>query len=149
MAKRSASAVVISPSLLANIPKRPRECHEQFRLGMGEWTESSEESSTENEAAAPKAPKKLRLSLQKRHKQVAEKDKENRWQFVDEAEEAALGKSLYRRIPLQARNGPCRTSLLGEIAEMRDILNPRSRSPSIFCRVPILQSLASAKFLCS
>ena len=93
MAKRNRTAV-ISPSLLAKIPKPSRECHEQFRLGMGEWTESSEKSSTENEHPALKAPKELRLSLQMRHKQVVEKDKENRWQFVDEAEEATLGKKF-------------------------------------------------------
>ena len=74
---------MISPSLLANIPKQSKECHERFRLGMGEWTDSNEESSTESEASKPSrecsrestAPKKrLRLSLQK---QVKEKNKEN------------------------------------------------------------------------
>ena len=50
---------------------------------MGEWTESSDESSTENEA--PK-PKKLKLSVPK--------DKENRWQFVDGKTEAAFSKQF-------------------------------------------------------
>ena len=139
MAKRSASAVVISPSLLANIPKRSRECHEQFRLGMGEWTESSEESSTENEAAAPKAPKKLRLSLQKRHKQVAEKDKENRWQFVDEAEEAALGKKF---VP---KNTATSTKwAVSNFVAWRDSRNARYPEPEKQVPVDLLQSTDTA-----
>ena len=48
MVKRGAE--LISPSLLANIPKRSKECHERFHLDMGEWTELSDESSTESEA---------------------------------------------------------------------------------------------------
>lgn len=76
---------VILPSLLENLPtKRSKECHEWFRLGMGEWTESSEDdSSAESEALVPR--KKMKLSVCK------EKDKENRWQFVDETKEQALG----------------------------------------------------------
>lgn len=82
MAKRGA---VILPSLLENLPtKRSKECCEWFRLGMGEWTESSEDdSSAESEAPAPR--KKMKISVRK------EKDKENRWQFVDETKEQALG----------------------------------------------------------
>ena len=78
---------LISPSLLENVPKRSKECHERFRLGMGEWTESSDESSAESEAPKSKPPKKkLKLSVPK--------DKENRWQFVDDAKEAALSKKF-------------------------------------------------------
>ena len=56
-------------------------------LGMGERTESSDESSAENEASKLKPPKKkLKLSVPK--------DKESRWQFVDEATEAAFGKQV-------------------------------------------------------
>ena len=36
-------AELISPSLLANIPRHSKECHERFQcLDMGEWTESSD-----------------------------------------------------------------------------------------------------------
>ena len=45
MVKRGAE--LISPSLLANIPKRSKECHEWFRLDFGDWKESSDGSSTE------------------------------------------------------------------------------------------------------
>ena len=50
-------AELISPSLLANIPKCSKECHERFCLDMGEWTESSNESSPESEAPKPNPPK--------------------------------------------------------------------------------------------
>ena len=53
MVKRGAE--LISPSLLANIPKRSKDCHE--RLDMGEWTESSDESSMEGEAPNSNPPK--------------------------------------------------------------------------------------------
>ena len=46
----------------------------------GEWIESSDESSAENEAPKLKPPKKLSVP----------KDKENQLQFVDNAKEAAL-----------------------------------------------------------
>ena len=42
----------MSPSLLANIPKRSKDCHERFRLDTGEWTDSSDESYTESEASS-------------------------------------------------------------------------------------------------
>ena len=54
---------------------------------MGEWTELSDESSAENEAPKSKPPKKkLKLSVPK--------DKESRWQFVDDATEVAFGKQF-------------------------------------------------------
>ena len=53
---------------------------------MGEWTESSDESSAENEAPKSKPLKKLKLSVPK--------DKENRWQFVDDTTEAAFNKQF-------------------------------------------------------
>ena len=56
---------LISPSLLANILKRSKKCHERFRLGVGERTESSDESSAENESPKSKPPKKLKLSVPK------------------------------------------------------------------------------------
>jgi len=77
------------PSLLANILNRSKKCHEWFRLGMGEWTESSDESSTENEVPTLKPLKKLKLSVPK--------DKENRWQLVDDATEAAFSKQFVPR----------------------------------------------------
>ena len=81
MAKRGAE--LISPSLLANIPKRSKECHEQLLLDIGEWNESSNKSSTQSEAPNSNPPnKKLKLSL----------PKEDQWQFVDEAKEAASEK---------------------------------------------------------
>jgi len=102
---------LISFSLLTNIPKRSRKCHEQFRLGIGERTESSDESSAENEAPKLKPlKKKLKLSVPK--------DKENRWQFVDNAMEPAFGKQF---VPLQAPNGPCQTLLLGEMGKTLEI----------------------------
>ena len=84
MAKRGAE--LISSSLLANIPKCSKDCHE--RLDMGEWTELSDGSFTESEAPNSNPPKKkLKLSLPK-------EGKKNRWQFVDEAKEAALQKKF-------------------------------------------------------
>ena len=66
---------------------------------------------SENEAPKSKPPKKkLKLSVPK--------DKESRWQYVDDAMEAAFGKL---KIPLQAPNGLCRTLLLGEMAETLEI----------------------------
>ena len=66
---------------------------------MGERTKSSDESSAENEAPKSKPPKKkLKLSVPR--------DNESRWQFVDDATEAAFGKQFVK-IPLQAPNGPC------------------------------------------
>ena len=78
---------LISPSFLANIQKRSKKRHEQFCLGMEEWTESSDKSSTESEVPKWKPlKKKLKLSVPK--------DKESRWQFVDDATEAALSKEF-------------------------------------------------------
>ena len=78
---------LISPSLLVNIQKCSKKRHEWFRLGMGEWTESSDKSSAESEVPKWKPlKKKLKLSVPK--------DKENRWQFVDDATEAALSKEF-------------------------------------------------------
>ena len=84
---------MISPSLLATIPaKRSKECHKQFRLGLGEFTDSSEDSPTEMEAPSQSLPKKRpSRSLRKRGKGEG-KDKENRWNFIDETKEEALGK---------------------------------------------------------
>ena len=126
----------MSPSLLAHIPKRSKDCHERFRLDTGEWTDSSDESYTESEAPNSNPPQK-KLSLPK-------EGKENRWRFVDKAKEAALQKSLYPKVPLQAQNGLCRTLLRGEMAKTLIIaLNPRSKSPWISLKTPILLSLAS------
>jgi len=81
---------------------------------MGEWTESSDKSSTESEVPKWKPlKKKLKLSVPK--------DKESRWQFVDDATEAAPGKEVVPKIPLQAPNGPCRTLVLGEMGETLEI----------------------------
>ena len=77
---------LISPSLSANIQKRSKKCHKQFCLGMGERTELSDESSAESEAPMSKPlKKKLKLSVPK--------DKENQWQFVDDARKQLLVKS--------------------------------------------------------
>jgi len=56
---------LISSSLLANIQKCSKKCHKQFRLGMGERIESSDESSAENKAPKSKPSKKLKLSVPK------------------------------------------------------------------------------------
>ena len=54
---------------------------------MGEWTESSDKSSAESEMPKWKPlKKKLKLSVLK--------DKESRWQFVDDATEVALSKEF-------------------------------------------------------
>ena len=72
---------------LANIQKRSKKCHKRFRLGMGEWTNLSDNSSAENEVPKWKPlQKKLKLSVPK--------DKESRWQFVDDEMEAALSKEF-------------------------------------------------------
>ena len=49
---------LITPSLLESVAKRSKKYHErsQVRLGMGEWTESSDESSAESEAPKAKPP---------------------------------------------------------------------------------------------
>ena len=62
----------------------------------------------ESEAPKPNPPKK------KFNLNLPNEGKENR---VDEAKEAALQKSLYPKILLQAQNGLCRTLLHGEMAE--------------------------------
>ena len=78
---------LISPSFLANIQKRSKKRHEQFCLGMEEWTESSDKSSTESEVPKWKPlRKKLKLSVPK--------DKESQCQFVDNAKQSALGKEF-------------------------------------------------------
>jgi len=78
---------LISPSLLANIQKRSKKRHEWFCLGMGEWIESSDKSSTESEVRKWKPlKKKLKLSVPK--------NKESRWQLVYDATEAALSKEF-------------------------------------------------------
>ena len=69
------------PKALQEMP-----CHEWFRLGIGERTESSDESFAENEVPKSKSPKKLKLSVPK--------DKENRWQFVDDTMEVAFSKQF-------------------------------------------------------
>ena len=48
----------MSPLLLANIPKRSKDCHEWFCLDTGEWTDSSDESYTESEAPNSNPPQK-------------------------------------------------------------------------------------------
>ena len=54
---------------------------------MGERIKSSNECSAENEAPKSKPPKiKLKLSVPK--------DKENQWQFVDDAMEVAFSKQF-------------------------------------------------------
>ena len=54
---------------------------------MEEWTESRDKSSAEREVPKWKPlKKKLKLSVPK--------DKESRWQFVDDAMEAALSKKF-------------------------------------------------------
>ena len=78
---------LISPSLLANIQKCSKKRHERFCLGMEEWTELSNKSSSESEVPKWKPlKKKLKLSVSK--------DKESQWQFVDDATEAALSKEF-------------------------------------------------------
>ena len=78
---------LISPSFLENMQKRSKKCHERFCLSMEEWTESSDKSSAESEVPKWKPLKKnVKLSVPK--------DKENRWQFVDDATEAALSKEF-------------------------------------------------------
>ncbi len=89
------SSSVISPSLLAKSPKkRSREEHERFRLGMGEWTESSEESSSESEECDAPAKKTLKLDRGRKQfkERAVEEEKENRGHFVDDTQEEALGK---------------------------------------------------------
>ena len=66
-------AKLISPSLLANIPKCSKECHKRFRLDMGEWTESNDDSSTESEAPKLNPPKKSwSLVCQRKAKKIDE-----------------------------------------------------------------------------
>ena len=59
------------------IPKHSKDCHKQFRLDTGEWTDSRDESDTESESPNSNPPK-TKLSLPK-------EGKENRWRFADEA----------------------------------------------------------------
>ena len=69
---------VVSPGLLVTVPKRSKDAHCRFKLGLGEWTESSEDEK-ENDPPAPR--KKLKLTL--------EKPKE-RWHFLTEIAESDL-----------------------------------------------------------
>ena len=78
---------LIFPSLLANIQKCSKKCHERFPLGMGEWTESSDKRSAESEVPKWK-------QLEKKLKFSVPKDKESRWKFVDDATKAALSKEF-------------------------------------------------------
>ncbi len=99
MAEVGRSSSAISPSLLANITKkRSREAHERFRLGMGEWTESSEGSSSESENLEAPSKKTLKFDRARKRKQFKEKavesDKENCWHFVDETREEGSGKKF-------------------------------------------------------
>ena len=55
--------VVVSPGLLETVPKRLKDVHCRFELGLGEWTEISEDEK-ENNPPAPR--KKLKLTLEKR-----------------------------------------------------------------------------------
>ena len=54
---------VVSPGLLEIIPKCWKDVHCRFELGLGEWTEISEDKK-ENNPPAPR--KKLKLTLEKR-----------------------------------------------------------------------------------
>ena len=69
---------VVSPGLLVTVPKRSKDAHRRFELGLGEWTESSEDEK-ENDPPAPR--NKLKLTL--------EKPKE-RWHFLTEVAESDL-----------------------------------------------------------
>ncbi len=78
----AAREVVISPSLLDRIPeKRSKEAHNRFRLGIGEWTESSDDADKENTVLP--AEKKLKLSTSKQRSV-------ERWHFVSEQQEEEL-----------------------------------------------------------
>ena len=44
---------VVSPGLLVTVPKRSKDAHRRFELGLGEWTESSEDEK-ENDPPAPR-----------------------------------------------------------------------------------------------
>jgi len=58
---------LISPSLSVNIQKCSKKRHKQFCLGMGEWTKSSDKSSTESEVPKWKPLKKnVKLSMPKK-----------------------------------------------------------------------------------
>ena len=63
---------------------------------MGEFTDSSVDSSTETETPSTSVPKKrLKLSLRKRSRGKESGDnKENRWQFVDDKREKVLTKKF-------------------------------------------------------
>ena len=74
---------LISPSLLANILKHLKKCHECFHLGTGERTESSDKSSAETKVPKSKPLKKLKLSVPK-----------DKGQFVDNATEATFSKQF-------------------------------------------------------
>ena len=69
---------VVSPGLLVTVPKRSKDAHRRFELGLGEWTESSEDEK-ENDPPAPR--NKLKLTLEKPRE---------RWHFLTEVAESDL-----------------------------------------------------------
>ena len=64
MASKCGKAIV-PESLLAK--KRFKDAHERFKLGLGDWTESSSEDESEKEN---QPRKKLKLSLTRRKKET-------------------------------------------------------------------------------
>ena len=105
---------VVSPGLL--VTKRSKDAHRRFELGLGEWTESSEDEK-ENDPPAPR--KKLKLTL--------EKPKE-RWHFLTEVAESDLQQKL--------QNGRMVILLSGNLVETADLLVSRiNRSQKSFWSV--------------
>ena len=83
MKVQKAKRVVVSPSLLENIPeKQSKDAHKRICLGMGEWTESSSGEEKENTLPWRKPAKKLKLSNKE--------PSGERWHFIIEG----LGKKF-------------------------------------------------------
>ena len=72
------ASLSLCPCKMTVVPKRSKDAHRRFKLGLGEWTESSED---EKENDPPALQKKLKLTL--------EKPKE-RWHFLTEIAESDL-----------------------------------------------------------
>ena len=84
---------VVSPGLLVTVPKRSKDAHRRFELGLGEWTESSEDEK-ENDPPAPR--NKLKLTL--------EKPKE-RWHFLTEVAEPRFHSMKYKNTHISINQG--------------------------------------------
>ena len=118
---------VVSPGLLVTVPKRSKDAHHRFELGLGEWTESSEDEK-ENDPPAPR--KKLKLTLEKKPKE--------RWHFLTEVTvaESDLQQKYVAKNTFKATKWAHGNLLSGNSVDTADLLVSRTnRSQKSFWSV--------------